>query len=66
MMYKNVLCVILQVLIVVNSVFISDIYSDNCHQILKDKLVSVVFQHEIDFFSYIDSNETTSSVTNEH
>lgn len=50
MLYKNVLCVILQVLIVVNSVFISNIYSDNCHQILKDKLDTVVFKHEMDIF----------------
>lgn len=65
MMFKKMPCVILQVLTVVNSIFIN-IYSHNCHRILKDELDSVVFQHEIDFFSCIDSNETTSSVTNEH
>lgn len=46
--------------------FISNIYSHNYHKFFKDKLDSVVFQHEMDFFSCIDSNETTSSVTNEH
>lgn len=46
MLYKNVLCVILQVLTVVNSIFISNIK----HQNLKDKLDSVVLQHEMDVF----------------